>query len=79
MKPQNASDTANQHGSLAALVHLGSSWFILVLWSAKEYKHFAQLVGNTTLEPMVRGAIDRAIAKAWVFICSDPGNDPLNG
>ena len=47
------------------------AWFILVLWLlAKEYKHFAQLVGNTTLEPMVRGAIDRAIAKAWSFICS---------
>lgn len=34
---------------------------------AMEYKHFAQLVGNTTLEPMVRGAIDRAIAKALVM------------
>lgn len=44
------------------------AWFILVLWLTKEYKHFAQLVGNTTLEPMVRGAIDRAIAKAWSFI-----------
>ena len=31
--------------------------------SLQEYKHFAQLVGNTTLEPMVKGAIDRAIAK----------------
>lgn len=34
---------------------------------AMEYKHFATLVGNTTLEPMVRGAIDRAIAKALVM------------
>lgn len=34
---------------------------------AMEYKHFAQLVGNTTLEPMVKGAIDRAIAKALVM------------
>ena len=42
------------------------AWFILVRLT-KEYKHFAQLVGNTTLEPMVRGAIDRAIAKAWAW------------
>ena len=56
--------TANQHGSQRMPQGL-------VLWlCAKEYKHFAQLVGNTTLEPMVRGAIDRAIAKACFFIGS---------
>ena len=65
-----ASDGANQQASWPhGPCH--KAWFILVLWLlAKEYKHFAQLVGNTTLEPMVRGAIDRAIAKAWSFICS---------